>query len=131
MEKDKTRLLADNGVYAYEILPVTDVTVVRIKPRNFLGMAIYVTLCCCLPCGIIGLVYSIDSSNRFDRGDYTGAVSAASKAKQWSIRGLVYGIVSIVLFTAYFILMFIWIWYIYFLESDVEQSVYTLPNDFD
>ncbi|XP_033102317.1 uncharacterized protein LOC117105307 [Anneissia japonica] len=131
MEKDKARLLADNGVYAYEMLPVTDVTVVRIKPRNFLGMAIYVTLCCCLPCGVIGLVYSIDSSSRFDRGDYAGAVSAASKAKEWSIRGLVFGIMSIVLITACLILMSIWIWYIYSLECDEELSYYTLPYDLD
>ncbi|XP_033124523.1 proline rich transmembrane protein 1B-like [Anneissia japonica] len=83
---------------SYNMQPVTNVTVVRTKTNNFLGMAIFVTLCCCLPFGIVGIVYSVDSSSRFDRGDDAGTLSAASSAKNWSIAGLVCGIVFIIVY---------------------------------
>ncbi|XP_033100447.1 proline rich transmembrane protein 1B-like [Anneissia japonica] len=82
---------------AYNVQPVTSVTVVRTRPNNYLVMAILVTICCCVPFGIVGIVYSVDSSSKFDRGDDAGALSSATSAKNWSIAGLVCGVVFIII----------------------------------
>ncbi|XP_033124552.1 transmembrane protein 233-like [Anneissia japonica] len=100
MENDNVQLVAsnkDHASYNMHTVVTTDVTVVRTNHYSFLGIGIFVTFCCCcmLPFGLIGIIYSVDSSSRFDRGDFTGALSSASKAKIWSIAGLLIGMVII------------------------------------
>ncbi|XP_071945699.1 transmembrane protein 233-like [Antedon mediterranea] len=70
--------------------------IVARRPNNYLISAILVTLLCCIPFGIIGIVYSVDSSRKFDYGDGEGAARSARSAKRWSIAGLLFGIIIIV-----------------------------------
>ncbi|XP_033124560.1 proline rich transmembrane protein 1B-like [Anneissia japonica] len=93
------------GHSSYNVQPFTSMVVERTRPENYLVMAILVTLCCCFPFGLIGVAYSISSSNRFDSGDDAGAMAAANLAKKWSITGLVFGIVIIVLSLTFVILV--------------------------
>ncbi|XP_033111621.1 proline rich transmembrane protein 1B-like isoform X2 [Anneissia japonica] len=78
--------------------PVTQLNIIRNRPNNYLVLAICVALCCCMPFGIIGIVYSIDSSRKFDRGDVAGSESSANSARGWSISGLVCGIIWITIY---------------------------------
>ena len=53
------------------------------KPDNRLVWAILSTLCCCLPFGIVAIVYAAQVDGKYAAGDYQGAVDSANKAKTW------------------------------------------------
>ena len=63
---------------------------------NYLVQAILVTLFCCLPFGIVSIVYAAQVNTKLAAGDYAGAVDASQKAKTWSLWsfgiGLVFGL---------------------------------------
>ena len=54
------------------------------KPENFLTTAIVTTLCCCLPLGIVSIVYASQVDSKFNAGDYQGAINASNNAKTWA-----------------------------------------------
>lgn len=51
---------------------------------NYLVWAILSTLCCCLPAGIVAIVYAAQVDGKLAAGDYQGAVAASDNAKMWS-----------------------------------------------
>jgi Interferon-induced transmembrane protein len=51
---------------------------------NYLVWAILATLCCCLPAGIVAIVYAAQVDGKLEAGDYAGAVAASDNAKMWS-----------------------------------------------
>ncbi len=51
---------------------------------NYLVWAILATLCCCLPAGIVAIVYAAQVDGKLAGGDYYGAVAASDNAKMWS-----------------------------------------------
>ncbi|MBT8254617.1 MAG: CD225/dispanin family protein [Flavobacteriaceae bacterium] len=55
------------------------------RPNNYLALAIISTILCCLPAGIVSIVYSTKVNTEFDRGNYDAAVSASKNAKTWGI----------------------------------------------
>ena len=55
------------------------------KIPNYLIHSIVTTLCCCLPLGIVALVYSAQVNTKLATGDEAGAREASSKAKTWVI----------------------------------------------
>jgi hypothetical protein len=59
------------------------------RPDNYLWQGIAVTVCCCLPLGIVSLVYSSQVTSKYDRGDYAGALEASENAKNWAIASAV------------------------------------------
>jgi len=50
---------------------------------NYLVHAILATLCCCVPFGIVAIVYASQVNAKLATGDYAGAVEASQKAKTW------------------------------------------------
>jgi len=64
-----------------------------VKPNNFLVQSILVTLCCCLPLGIVGIVYAAQVDGKWNSGDFQGAIEASQNANKWSKIGLITGIV--------------------------------------
>ncbi len=65
-----------------------------IKSTSYLIFAILTTLCCCLPLGIVSIVFAskIDSLQRI--GDYEGARDAAKKAKIFIVVGVIGGLLA-------------------------------------
>jgi hypothetical protein len=59
---------------------------------NHLVMAIIVTVLCCLPCGIVGIVYAAQVNSRVQGGDIAGAEDSARKARLWSLWGVGLGL---------------------------------------
>ena len=63
---------------------------------NYLVQAILVTLFCCLPFGIVSIVYAAQVNTKLAAGDYAGALDASQKARTWSLWsfgiGLVFGL---------------------------------------
>lgn len=51
---------------------------------NHLVMAILVTIFCCLPFGIVAIVYAAQVNGKLQSGDYAGAQEASKKAKTFS-----------------------------------------------
>lgn len=66
-------------------------------PSNNLVWAILATIFCCLPLGIVSIVYAAQVNSKWAAGDHAGARDAAAKARQWAIWSAVAGIVVAVL----------------------------------
>ena len=54
------------------------------KIPNYLVQSILVTLFCCLPFGIIGIVYASKVNSKLQIGDINGALADSKKAYMWS-----------------------------------------------
>lgn len=54
------------------------------KPDNYLEWAILSTLLCCLPLGVVSIVYASRVDNLYHSGDYAGAEEASRKAKEFA-----------------------------------------------
>jgi hypothetical protein len=67
---------------------------------DHLVMAILVTICCCLPLGIVGILKSTECRNARMRGDRENAVRYGREAKKFSLIGLGCGIAMIVVIVA-------------------------------
>ena len=73
------------------------------RPSTHLGLAITTTVLCCVPLGIPAIVYATKVNNMYNEGNYTGAQNASSKAKSFSIWGMVLGFIfQIILYAIYF-----------------------------
>jgi len=66
------------------------------KPNNHLVMAIITTILCCLPLGIVSIVFASQVNSKYTIGDYEGAEKASKNAKLFWIIALVLGLVIIV-----------------------------------
>jgi len=65
-------------------------------PKTWLVESILVTLFCCLPFGIVGIVNASKVESRFYAGDINGANTASADAKKWTIISLFAGIAVII-----------------------------------
>lgn len=52
---------------------------------NYLVLSILATLLCCLPTGVVGIVYSSQVNTKLAQGDVAGAKKASDNARLWSI----------------------------------------------
>lgn len=69
---------------------------------NYLVWSILTTLLCCLPAGIVAIVYSSQVSSKLAAGDYRGALDSSNKARTWCIVSAVAGVVSAAVWFAIF-----------------------------
>ena len=51
---------------------------------NYLVQAILVTIFCCLPFGIVSIVFAAQVNGKLGAGDYAGALESSNKAKTWA-----------------------------------------------
>ena len=65
------------------------------KPNNHLAWAILSTIFCCLPLGIVSIVYSSKVDGLYNAGDIAGAYNAASKASNYALWGTIIGFICI------------------------------------
>lgn len=63
------------------------------KPDNFLAWSICSTILCCLPLGIVGIVYSSKVDSLWFAGQHEASVDAAKKAKTWTLASAIVGVV--------------------------------------
>jgi hypothetical protein len=54
------------------------------KPDNNLILAILSTLFCCLPAGVVAIVYASQVDTKWSQGDVAGAQRAAKSSRTWS-----------------------------------------------
>jgi hypothetical protein len=67
------------------------------EPDNYLVWAILCTVLCCLPLGVVSIVYSTKVSGLWAQGRYAEAQTASDNAKKWAIIGAVVGAVTYVI----------------------------------
>lgn len=75
-----------------------------IRPKNWLVESILVTVFCCLPFGIVGIIHAATVNSKYDAGDIPGAEQASKAAGKWTKIGFIVGLVGGVL---YLLLMFL------------------------
>ncbi len=64
-------------------------------PKNWLVESILVTIFCCLPFGIAGIVFATQVNSKFAAGDYEGAMRASRDAAKWTKVAFWIGIVLV------------------------------------
>ncbi len=66
------------------------------RPDNYLVWAILSTVLCCLPFGIVSIVYAAKVNGLFDANQYEAALEASKNAKKWAIIAAVIGVIYII-----------------------------------
>lgn len=56
----------------------------QLPPPNYLVWAILTTILCCLPFGIVSIVFSSQVNTKWSAGDFEGAKTASKNAKTWA-----------------------------------------------
>jgi hypothetical protein len=69
---------------------------------NYLVQSILVTLCCCLPLGIVAIVFAAQVNSKLAVGDVSGAREASRKAKMFFLIALGVGLVGWLIWGAFF-----------------------------
>ncbi|MGR7814056.1 CD225/dispanin family protein [Lacinutrix undariae] len=72
------------------------------RPSNYLALAIISTVMCCLPSGIVSIVYSSKVNTLYEDGRYEEAERASKNAKTWGIVSIVVAAVGILLYLLIF-----------------------------
>lgn len=54
-----------------------------VKPSSYLVLSIICTILCCLPAGIVAIVYSCKVNSLWDSGQYAKATAASRNALTW------------------------------------------------
>ena len=61
---------------------------------NYLVHAILTTLCCCLPFGVVAVIFAAQVNSKLAAGDVAGAQAASRSARNWSLVAFIAGILS-------------------------------------
>ena len=69
-------------------------------PKNWLVESILVTIFCCLPFGIVGIINAASVNTKYAAGDYAGAQEASASAGKWTKIGFFIGIAGVVIYGA-------------------------------
>lgn len=88
---------AENGTYGRSSQPVINPYSLP-RPDTHLVEAVLVTLCCCLPFGIVAIVKSSQVSTFYAKGQYDQAALCSADAQKWVIASVICGILSFCLY---------------------------------
>lgn len=72
------------------------------RPSSYLALAIISTILCCLPTGIVSIVYAAKVNSLYESGNYDEALKASKNAKTWGFVSLGIGLIGIILYLAVF-----------------------------
>lgn len=73
-------------------------------PPNYLVWSILTTILCCLPFGIVSIVYAAQVNSKWQTGDYAGARLASKNAKLWALVALGIGLAGAIIWSLLIIL---------------------------
>lgn len=72
---------------------------------NHLVWAILSTLLCCMPLGIVSIVFAAQVNGKLAAGDIAGAQDSSDKAKKWAMWSAIAGVSVIVLYVIFFVVL--------------------------
>ena len=67
--------------------------------------AVLTTIFCCLPFGIISIVYAAKVDSFWAAGQHAAAYDAASKSRKWALWGVIISVIGWVLYIGLFIII--------------------------
>lgn len=73
------------------------------QPESNMGLAIFTTLCCCLPLGVVAIIKASKVGKLFAAKQYDEAEKASADAKKLSYIGIGVGLVIQVLYLIYYV----------------------------
>ena len=76
-------------------------------PKSWLVESILVTVLCCLPFGIAGIVYSTQVDSLYRAGKYEEAEYKSGEAKKWTLWGFGCGMAIVVLYVIMLIVLYL------------------------
>ena len=68
-----------------------------VPPANNLVWAILTTVLCCLPAGVVSIVFASQVNTKWATGDVAGAQKASANARTWAIVSAALGVVAIII----------------------------------
>ena len=71
---------------------------------NYLVLAI-ISLLCCFPLGVVAVIFAAQVNGKVATGDIAGAMDSSKKAKMFSFIGLGLGILGVVIYIAWIVLV--------------------------
>lgn len=74
-------------------------------PKTWLVESILVTLFCCLPFGIVGIVYSTQISSFYNHGNFAAAEEASRNAGKWTKIGFFTGLAVYVIYFLFYLIL--------------------------
>ena len=74
-------------------------------PKSWLVESILVTILCCLPLGIVGIVNATRVESRFYAGDIAGANQAAADAAKWTKIAFFAGIAVVICYVIFVVFL--------------------------
>ena len=74
-------------------------------PKNWLVESILVTLFCCLPFGIVGIINAAQVSSRYAAQQYDAAAEASREAAKWTKIGFWVGIAVVALYVLFVVVL--------------------------
>ena len=70
-------------------------------PETYLIWAILATICCCMPFGVISIVYASRVNSLYNSGYYDEALVSSRRARNWALASFVCGLVSTIFYTVF------------------------------
>jgi hypothetical protein len=67
-------------------------------PPNYLVWAILTTILCCLPFGIVSIIFAAQVNSKWTAGDYEAAQNASKNAKTWAWVSFGVGISALIIY---------------------------------
>jgi len=67
------------------------------KPNSNMILAIFSTICCCLPVGIYAIIKASSVDGLYASKQYAAAQAAADEAKKWSMIAIILGVIGSVI----------------------------------
>lgn len=77
------------------------------RPSSYLALAIISTILCCLPTGIVSIVYATKVNSAYEDGNYLEAEKASKNAKTWGLVSIAIGVVGIIAYILIFGIAFL------------------------
>ena len=72
------------------------------RPNSYLALAIISTILCCLPLGIVSIVYATKVNSSYEDGNFDDAIRASKNAKTWGIASVAVAAVGWLLYMLIF-----------------------------
>jgi len=73
-----------------------------LKPNSWLWQSIVATVLCCIPFGIVAIVYAAKVDSNYFNGMYEAAARAARNAKMWTLVAVGVGLLYLIIWTILF-----------------------------
>ena len=74
----------------------------NLPPKNWLIESILVTVFCCLPLGIVGIINASSVEGKYAKGDIEGANKASSLAKTMVLISAISGFVGVIVWVLFY-----------------------------